>query len=524
MPETGDFSRLRHFRRNMNVKSHSILFRVVAFIVCFSIFIGCCPTIFAENGGNASVVKYKTNGEIVEATLTEIGTFSDSEDTMIAMGDGTSGKVYLAALPEGAVPYQIIAYYTTSMDDNGLKIPYYYTKTYDSSMPASTIIENDTTIIGDMLTGEGFLSVGGGVFSKAVHFNDGFVLPTENVTGFVVYDFDDSGASRQGNIIYVQIPVSDEPEEPVTKTELEEAINSALPTSGYYTENDRWNGKITSKSAKGFWQDLKDIVDAADKVYKDENATQEQVNDALATLTAALPEATANLIPLEKVNATALYEALHADWRWYNNELQLGTGTPVSADNCTALTWDAYEQAKVAGQALLDELYDTDGNPTDANTFNRNDAVNTAAAAADGHKLVNTDAYNTAYENYLSSKAEAEALIEQYDPAKLNESDYSAETWAAYVSAYNVLKADMEYRIVRGTTEDYAMLKAFNGYYAYNESGQWTHYPAHIDALKDARKQLASVKDVIVSFTYINNFSAQYEGFRGTCTDLYVLA
>lgn len=506
----------------MNVKSHSILFRVVAFIVCFSIFIGCCPTIFAENGGNASVVKYKTNGEIVEATLTEIGTFSDSEDTMIAMGDGTSGKVYLAALPEGAVPYQIIAYYTTSMDDNGLKIPYYYTKTYDSSMPASTIIENDTTIIGDMLTGEGFLSVGGGVFSKAVHFNDGFVLPTENVTGFVVYDFDDSGASQQGNIIYVQIPVSDEPEEPVTKTELEEAINSALPTSGYYTENDRWNGKITSKSAKGFWQDLKDIVDAADKVYKDENATQEQVNDALATLTAALPEATANLIPLEKVNATALYEALHADWRWYNNELQLGTGTPVSADNCTALTWDAYEQAKVAGQALLDELYDTDGNPTDANTFNRNDAVNTAAAAADGHKLVNTDAYNTAYENYQSRKAEAEALIEQYDPAKLNESDYSAETWAAYVSAYNVLKADMEYRIVRGTTEDYAMLKAFNGYYAYNESGQWTHYPAHIDALKDARKQLASTEDVTVSFTYINNFSALYEGFRGSCTDLYV--
>lgn len=524
MPETGDFSRLRHFRRNMNVKSHSILFRVVAFIVCFSIFIGCCPTIFAENSDDASVVKYKINGEIVEATLTETGTFSDSEDTVIAMGDGTSGKVYLAALPEGAVPYQIIAYYTTSMDDNGLKIPYYYTKTYDSSMPASTIIENDTTIIGDMLTGEGFLSVGGGVFSKAVHFNDGFVLPTENVTGFVVYDFDDSGASQQGNIIYVQIPVSDEPEEPVTKTELEEAINSALPTSGYYTENDRWNGKITSKSAKGFWQDLKDIVDAADKVYKDENATQEQVNDALATLTAALPEATANLIPLEKVNATALYEALHADWRWYNNELQLGTGTPVSADNCTALTWDAYEQTKVAGQALLDELYDTDGNPTDANTFNRNDAVNTAAAAADGHKLVNTDAYNTAYENYQSRKAEAEALIEQYDPAKLDESDYSAETWAAYVSAYNVLKADMEYRIVGGTTEDYAMLKAFKGYDAYNESGQWTRYPAHIDALKDARKQLVSNKDITVSFTYINNFSALYEGFRGNGTDLYANA
>ena len=96
----------------------------------------------------------------------------------------------------------------------------------------------------------------------------------------------------------------------------------------------------------------------------------------------------ANLIPLENVNATALYEALHADWRWYYNELRLGTGTPVSADNCTALTWDAYEQAKIDGQALLDELYDTDGDPTSVNTSDRNDEVNAAAAAADGHTIL----------------------------------------------------------------------------------------------------------------------------------------
>ena len=506
----------------MNVKSHSIIFRVVAFIVCFSIFIGCCPTIFAENSDNISVVKYKINDEVVEATLIEIGTFSDSAETTISSGNGTSGKVYLASLPEGAIPYQIIACYASfiSIDENGLGIPTYYTKTGNGIQPFSTIIENDTSIVGDMLTGAEFLSVGNGAFSNAVHFNDGFVLPTENVTGFVVYDADILGMTLDGNIIYVQMPAPEE--EPVIKTELEEAINSALPTSGYYTENDRWNGRISSK--KGFWQDLKDIVDAADKVYKDENATQEQVNDALAALNAALPGAKANLIPLENVNATTLYEALHADWRWHYNELRLGTGTPVSADNCTALTWDAYAQAKIDGQALLDKLYDTDGNPTGVNTSGRNDEVNTAAAAIDAHKLVNADLYNTAYENYLSSKAEAEALIEQYDPAKLNESDYSAETWAAYVSAYNVLKADMEYHIVGGTTEDYAMLKAFKGYYAYNESGQWTHYPAHIDALKDARKQLVSNKDVTVSFTYINNFSALYEGFRGNGTDLYANA
>lgn len=309
----------------------------------------------------------------------------------------------------------------------------------------------------------------------------------------------------------------------VNKTALKEAIDSALPTSGYYTENDRWNGSISSE--KGFWKDLNDIVDVANAVYTNESATQDQVDAALATLTAALPGATANLISLENVNATFLYEAIHSEWRWQQGELSDTTGTPVSADNCTAITWDAYAQAKADGQALLDSLYDDKGKPVEGvNTADKQDEVNAAAEAADAHKLVNAELYSTAYENYLSSKAEAEALIEQYDPAKLNESDYSTETWAAYVSAYNVLKDDMAYRIIGGTTEDYAMLKAFKGYYAYNESGQWTRYPAHIDALKDARKRLASTKDVTVSFTYINNFSALYEGFRGNGTDLYANA
>ena len=293
----------------------------------------------------------------------------------------------------------------------------------------------------------------------------------------------------------------------VNKTALKEAIDSALPTSGYYTENDRWNGRISSE--KGFWQDLKDIVDAANKVYQNEEATQDEVNTALATLTAALPGAKANLIPLENVNATALYESLHADWRWYYNKLRLGTGTPVSADNCTALTWDAYAQAKIDGQALLDELYDADGNPTDVNTSDRNEEVNAAATAADGHKLVNKDAYISAYEAYQSGKTEAETLIEQYDPEKLTAKNYSAESWKAFTDAHAALKADLAYRIVGGSTEDYAMLKDFT---------------QHVEALKNTRKQLVSDKDITISFTYINNFSAQFENFRKNGTNLYVNA
>ena len=304
------------------------------------------------------------------------------------------------------------------------------------------------------------------------------------------------------------------------KSKLSKAIESVTGTNAdnFYHENDRYNGtEETSKN--GFWADMLPILKNAQDIQDSNSYDQTSVDG----ITKQLNDAISKLICKENVNATLLYETIHSEWHWQQGELSDTTGTPVSAGNCTAITWDAYAQAKADGQTLLDSLYDDEGNPVEAvNTADKQDAVDAAAEAADAHKLVNADLYNTAYENYLSSKAEAEALLTQYDPKKLTAEDYSAETWAAYVDAYNVLKDDMEYRIVGGTTEDYAMLKAFNGYYAYNESGDWTHYPSHIDALKDARKQLASVKNVTVSFTYINNFSALYEGFRGSCTDLYV--
>ena len=250
---------------------------------------------------------------------------------------------------------------------------------------------------------------------------------------------------------------------------------------------------------------MQSVLKRAQEIYNGNKYDETAVDN----ITTELQTAVNKLILKENVNATALYEALHADWRWYYNELRLNEGTPVSKENCTALTWDAYAQAKIDGQALLAELYDADGNPGEANTSDRNEEVNAAAAAADGHKLVNMDAYDSAYEAYQSGKAEAETLIKQYDPAKLNESDYSAESWKAFTDAYAALKADLAYRIVGGSTEDYAMLKDFT---------------QHIEALKNTRKQLVSDKDITISFTYVNNFSAQFEGFRKNGTNLYVNA
>ena len=345
-----------------------------------------------------------------------------------------------------------------------------------------------------------------------------FTVPLSYFTynGTTLLTFQDFENAEDSLFIYVEVQRDN-----VNKDGLKKAIDLAETATStlYYTNDDRWNGK--KYSSRGFWQEMLTALSVAKSAYEQNTDDQETID----TYTARLNDAHSNLISKDNINPTTLYDAINTTWRWWQGELSNTTGTPVSADNCTAITWDAYEKAKADGQALLDSLYDDKGNPVDGvNTADKQDTIDAAAETVDAHKLVNADLYNTAYENYLSSKAEAEALIEQYDPAKLSESDYSAESWAAYVSAYNVLKDDMEYRIVGGTTEDYAMLKAFKGYDAYNESGQWTHYPAHIDALKTARKQLVSNKDVTVSFTYINNFSALYEGFRGNGTDLYANA
>ena len=277
----------------------------------------------------------------------------------------------------------------------------------------------------------------------------------------------------------------------------------------WHQTNDKWNGKTWSE--KGFWNELTTPLAIAQELVE-KGGSELAVKNATASLQAAID----NLIPTSRVNATALYETLNTKWCWQGEDHMLSTaGDPVSADNCTTLSWQPYAKALTDGRALLEQLY-KDGTPTDDNTAAKQGEVDKLAAAADVHKLVNKEAYAAAYDKYMVAKPEAEALLKQYDPAKLEESDYTADSWTAYTDAHAVLKTDMAYRIVGGTTEDWKMLQGFNGYYAYNDAGKWTQYVAHIEALKNAYRQLTSATDVTVSFTYINNFSALYPGFGGT--------
>ena len=328
------------------------------------------------------------------------------------------------------------------------------------------------------------------------------LLDVEKTTSYLEFSADVENMTGEFGLL-VQVEVSKLETGALSKI-IEEA-----PTNGYYTENDRWNGKVISEN--GFWTDYQSALTTA-KAMLTEALSQTEVDTAAAALQAAID----NLIPTSRVNATALYEALNTKWCWYGEDHMLSAaGDPVSADNCTSLSWQPYAKVVKDGQALLDKLYEN-GKPTDENTNAKQETVERLAAAVDAHKLVNKEAYAAAYDKYMAAKPEADALLKQYDPAKLKESDYTADSWKAYTDAYDTLKADVAYRVVGGTTEDWKMLQGFNGYYAYDDAGKWTHYIAHIEALKNAYRQLTSATDVTVSFTYINNFSALYPSFSGT--------
>ena len=300
----------------------------------------------------------------------------------------------------------------------------------------------------------------------------------------------------------------------IDKNVLKERLD-AVPSAGYYTAGDCYNGKSTS--IDGFWTEMQAVVSEAQAIYDNEIAGQSAVDAAAATLdqtdpNSAISLAIAKLIPITQANPTVLYEQLHKKNYWntdgelVQNPSYMQTGYVVpSADNCTASTWSAYAAAKAEGQALMDSLYYQEGDEipagkvvgdaTPANTADKQEKVERLAAAADPHTLVNAERYNKAYQTYRSRETEVNSLLSLYDPAKMKANDYTADSWQAYTDAYAALKQDMEYTIVGGTKADMEMLEGFTG---------------HIDALKTARKKLVSDVNITVSFRYVNNFAAKY--------------
>ena len=305
---------------------------------------------------------------------------------------------------------------------------------------------------------------------------------------------------------------------PIDKSALETVIGSAdaivAKSAGYYTEDDRYNGK--SSSADGFWNDLKSALSAAKNIYSSADSSQDQINRANDTLTAAI----ANLIPTSQLNATKLYEALRPLY-WAGSTDQLAyegiASWQVSADNCTQASWTAYMQTREPAVAYLAKLFDKDGNATE---FNKEEAAkgnqpgeteaDKLADAVDPTQLVNQKTYDAVYQNWKTREAEAASLLVQYDPAKLIKANYTEASWKTYTDTYHALKEIAEYRIIGGTRADYDMLHSLY------QNGDWL-----TNLLPASYNKLESKGDITVTLQYTNGLAAAYPAVRTSGTDAY---
>jgi hypothetical protein len=200
------------------------------------------------------------------------------------------------------------------------------------------------------------------------------------------------------------------------KTTLQTAINNA-PTTGYYTTGDRYNGK--GVSIGGFWADFQTALTTAQAVSDSTAATQAQVDQATANLTAAI----AKLIPKTNVNATLLYEAVQS--------AKLKKETDYSTSS-----WANMQAELTTSEEMLGALYD-DGGPTELNTAGYQDEVDgqTAALTAAANDLDKVAGSYKLLDAQLAYDGIPALTNKLFNPGSMTASDYTPESYGAFASA-----------------------------------------------------------------------------------------
>lgn len=246
----------------------------------------------------------------------------------------------------------------------------------------------------------------------------------------------------------------------VDKSKLEKAL-AAVPTSGYYTSDDRYNGKTESKT--GFWNEMQVIVGAAQAVYDNKSAAQDTVDAAAKTLdqgdpNSELSKAIANLIPTSQVNPTGLHETLPR----YSTLIEKEYSTD---------SWAAFYRKRTDAQNLYDSLFtkDAEGNVTateeNSSTKHPQEAVDALVKELqDAAKNLQTRVWSTLKPGSENALAGIALYAGYYDT--LNEADYTPESWQAYRSAradaLNTAKDHGTFTTTMGVDEVALQSQAFN--------------------------------------------------------------
>ena len=239
--------------------------------------------------------------------------------------------------------------------------------------------------------------------------------------------------------------------------------------SDYWTENDTWNGEVYVY--EGCYTQFTRCLGE----YKRPNTSESYYKNNLI-------EAYKKLMPKSKVNASSLYEEAVR-----SRVKDTSTYTDVSVA--------PYLKALAAVDALYAEGA-IGSEPYTAEKQAEIDKVGSECLAA-RKNLVESRAYKKAFENYQKNKDEAKKLLELYDPEKYTESDYTADSWKAFVAAWNDLKADVDFVFDEesGSPREMDMLRNFE---------------KHMKALPEKFNALVSAIDITVSFKYVENMHFRY--------------
>lgn len=260
--------------------------------------------------------------------------------------------------------------------------------------------------------------------------------------------------------IYLDFLVYSEQTTTVKKDGLKAALD-AVPTEGYYTENDRYNGKTTSK--KGFWLDMQAIVAAAQAVYDLEGAGQSAVDAAAKTLdqddpNSELSKAIANLIPTSQVNPTGLHETL------------LRYSALIEKEYSTN-SWAVFYRKRTDAQNLYDSLFtkDAEGNvtATEENSSAKHPQETVDALVKelqDAAKNLKTRVWSTLEPGSANALAGIALYAGYYDT--LDADDYTSESWQNYAAArkeaLDTAKEHGTFTTTMGTDEVALQSQAFN--------------------------------------------------------------
>ena len=213
----------------------------------------------------------------------------------------------------------------------------------------------------------------------------------------------------------------------IDKAELTKKIEaSSNYNEGYYTSEDRYNGKETSTS--GFWADFQSALTTANSVNDNEAATQKQVDAAVDALQSAMD----NLISTDNVNPTNLYEAIQA--AKYDQK--------DSADY-TESTWKVFDSAYQAASDELAKLYDTDGKPTDYNITTTGDLQKSIDSLADeltaAASALETVSQSKEYQRRFNlGRTYLKPMIQLAESAE--QSEYTEESWQTLQTALDAAK------------------------------------------------------------------------------------